>query len=307
MRNITPLYFLLIFSLAVMTGCSRPAANVHHSLPGHCDIYDMKQAACIDRDELVRRLRPYRVVFIGDQHDSQALHRSLAGLFDRLGRSGRHLLLANEWFTPGDDPVLGQYAGRTFEGNFTETVQWRRKAGYPFASYAPIYDAVRNAGGELYGINMDKMLQKEISDGNVTGMTPRQREFYDSLDMNLTAHRSIIIPSFDHCHGKKRAESSEECRQRMYRVQVAWDSYMAKQAAELAGKKLRGENDLLVVFAGAMHLAYGLGINARFARLSREPFVTILPVPEGESQADVGEADYLLFYPPKSREVGTQE
>ena len=304
MRNISPLYLLLLFSLAVITGCSHPSASVQHTLPAQCAIYDMKQAACIDRDELVRRLQPYRVVFVGDQHDSKALHLLQAGLFEQLGKSGRHLLLANEWFTPDDDPVLRQYAEQTFEGNFTKTVQWRRKAGYPFASYAPIYDAVRHAGGELYGINMDKVLQKEISENNASAMTRPQRSFYGSLDLNLTAHRSMFMPFFEHCHGKKRAESSETCRQRMYRVQVAWDSFMARQAAVLANKKLRTENDLLVVFAGTMHLAYGLGINARFARLSREPFVTILPVPEGEMRADVGEADYLLFYPEKSRKNG---
>lgn len=307
MRNISSLFFLFFFALLVLSGCSRPSASVRHTLPAHCDVYDMKQAACIDRTELVRRLQPYRVVFIGDQHDSEALHALLAGLLKQLGRSGRHLSLANEWFTPDDDPVLRQYAARTFEGNFTKTVDWKRKAGYPFASYAPIYDAVRDTGGELYGINMDKALQKEISDHNRSAMTQRQRDFYDGLDMNLTAHRSMFMPFFAHCHGRKDGETSEACTQRMYRVQVAWDSYMACQAAALAKEQLRAKNDLLIVFAGAMHLAYGIGINARFARLSREPFVTILPVPEGETLVDVGEADYLLFYPRKSQEDGKHE
>ena len=305
MHNFTTL--LSVSLLLLLSACSRPVTPPpQHALPQHCTVYDMKQAACIDAQELVRRLAPYRVVFIGDQHASEAMHRALAGLLVSLGEAGRHVLLANEWFTPADDAVLAAYTAGTFEGNFTEAVGWKQKAGYPFASYAPIYSGVKSAGGMLYGINLDKRFQKAVSDGNLTGISPAQRRFYEGLDLNLTAHRSLLSPFFSHCHAKHEGESEEACSQRMYRVQVAWDTYMAQQSADLAKTALNSGHDLLVVFAGAMHLAYGVGINARFARLSREPFVTILPVAEGTASADVGEADYLLFYTPKQPQRETK-
>jgi len=287
---------LILFAFLFFFGCSRTQPPLRHVFKPSCKIYDMKQARCIDEAELVRRLGAYRVVFVGDHHDSASMHRVLAKLIGDLSRSGRHVTLANEWFTPEDDALLARYAAGAFDGNFTEAVGWKKKAGYPFASYAPIYAAVRKGGGSLYGINMSKRLQKAISDNNDTNISTAQRRFAEGLDMNLTAHKAMLSPFFAHCHAEKRGESAEACTRRMYRVQVAWDSYMGKEAAKLA-KTLGTRSDMLIVFAGAMHLEYGLGINARFARLSREPFVTILPVPQGETHADVGEADYLLFYP----------
>lgn len=295
--------FSLLFSLCalvLMTACSRPSEPLQHTIPASCAVYDMKQAACISEAELVRRLEPYRVVFMGDYHTSETMHSAFAGLLSQLGQSGRHVMLANEWFTPADDSLLARYVDGTFDGNFTKAIGWQKKAGFPFASYEPIYRSVVARGGMLYGINLDKAFEKKISDANLSAMTAGERSFYEGLDLNLTAHRAMLEPFFSHCHARKAGEDDQSCMQRMYRVQVAWDTYMGEQSALLAKRLLTQERDLLVVFAGAMHLDYGIGINARFARRSREPFVTILPAPEGMRNIDVGEADYLLFFKPKA-------
>jgi len=296
-------YFSVLFPAVVLTfflGCSRPDAPLQHSLPQPCRLYDMKQAACISDASLVSRLAPYQVLFVGDHHASTAMHARFAELLTTLAGEERHLLLANEWFVPEDDALLARYAGGGFEGNFTEAVGWSAKAGYPFASYEPIYGSIRNAKGKLYGINMTKAFQKAVSDNNLTAMNDAQRTFFEQLDLNLSAHRSMLAPFFAHCHAKQTGEDAQQCRERMYRVQVAWDSYMGEQSARLAATALQTPYDLLVVFAGAFHMAYGLGVNARFARRSDRPYVTILPVPEGTAAADVGEADYLLFYTPEA-------
>lgn len=296
----------LIALLIFFAGCSRPDAAVQHTLPRSCTVYDMKQAACIDEAALVKRLSHYRVLFVGDHHAASEMHDAFAGLLSALGRGGRRILLANEWFTPKDNTLLSRYADGTFEGNFTEAIDWENKAGYPFESYAPVYESVKASGGALYGINMDKSFRKALSENNLSAFSDDQRAFYEALDMNLTPHRSLLAPFFAHCHAAKPGEDPQSCAERMYRVQVAWDTYMAQQSAELAAAQLHTAEDLLVVFAGAMHLAYGVGINARFARLGEEPFVTVLPVPEGTQSADVGEADFLLFYRGEPKQEGAE-
>jgi uncharacterized iron-regulated protein len=304
MQNFSVLF--LIAFLLYLTGCSRHDVPLEHTLPKPCAVYDMKQAACIDEEALVKRLSHYRVLFVGDHHAASAMHETFAKLLASLGSSGRRILLASEWFTPGDDALLSRYADGTLEGNFTQAVGWEKKAGYPFASYAPLYESVKAAGGALYGINMDKRFQKALSENNLSAFSGGQRAFYDGLDLNLTAHRALLAPFFARCHAMKSGEDTQSCSERMYRVQVAWDTYMAQSSAKLAGAELHTPGDLLVVFAGAMHLAYGVGINARFARLSDEPFVTALPVPEGTKSADVGEADFLLFYRREHQQEGAR-
>jgi len=282
--------------ILLLTGCTKSNLPLEHQLPSSCTIYDMKQARCIDDRELAKRLASYRVVFIGDHHGQSDLHQRVAKLISQLDRAGRHTSLANEWFIPEDNRLLKRYAEGSFGGDFPKAVGWKKKAGYAFDSYASIYNAIRKANGGLYGINLSRESRKLISDANRSVMTRGEKDFYDSLDLNLAAHRDMLAPFFSHCHSLRKGEDTTVCKERMYRVQVAWDSYMAKETAALSKRVLHSPSDLLMVFAGSMHFSYGLGINARFARLSREPFVTIEPVPIGTDKADVGEADFLLFY-----------
>ena len=289
---------LIPILLLLLTGCTEPNVPLEHQIPSSCTIYDMKQARCIDDREMVKRLAPYRVVFVGDHHAQTDLHQKLAKYITQLDRAGRHVSLANEWFIPEDNTLLKQYAKGSFKGDFPQAVGWKKKAGCAFDSYDLMYNAISKANGGLYGINLSRASRKRISDANRSVMTSKEKDFYDSLDLNVTAHRQMLAPFFSHCHSLRKGEDAASCSERMYRVQVAWDSYMAKESANLVNRVQHRRSDLLMVFAGAMHFSYGLGINTRFARLSREPFVTIKPVSAGTDIADVGEADFLLFYTP---------
>ncbi len=64
----------------------------------------------------------------------------------------------------------------------------------------------------------------------------------------------------------------------------------------LTHKVLATEKDKLIVFAGSMYLTYGLGINMRFARMTNEPFVTILPQKNSVSEIPTGYSDFLFLY-----------
>jgi len=146
---------------------------------------------------------------------------------------------------------------------------------------------------------MDKKFKTMVSDNNISGMNGEQKQFYSSLDLNVTAHKQLLAPFFSHCHRTRKGEDAKACMARMYRVQVAWDSMMGQESAKLAASLQKDEK--LIVFIGAMHLESKLGANLRFARQSREPFITILPYPKDvkvESIVDVelGSSDMLYLY-----------
>ena len=94
----------------------------------------------------------------------------------------------------------------------------------------------------------------------------------------------------------KKGETQTDCATRMKRVQVAWDTKMAEESAKLASTVLIDRNDKLLIFVGSMHLAYNLGVNMRFQRLSNQPNLTLLPQPKSERKIRHGVADYLFFY-----------
>ena len=295
-------HFVLGATLLMLGGCARPPEVPKHRSdcpPG--GVYSMQRAQCIDNTTLLQMLEPYPVVFIGDLHDNLELHRFVAGLIDALHGAGYRVHLANEWFTPADDALLEEYAaGGIKDADFVEKIGWKEKAGYDFELFSPIYHAVQRDGGGLYGINLDREFRQKISDANVTAMTPEERRFYEGLDMNVSAHRQMLAPYLDHC---AHAANRSMCSERMYRVQVAWDAMMARESARLVRKVLTDEKQKLLVFAGAFHFAYGLGINMRFARELNLPPMTLLPVARNLAEGyPVGAAELLYLYDAEAAE-----
>ena len=288
--------FIIFF---VLTGCSKQPEPLVHTLECEEEFYSLKSAECMDIEEFADQLEHYPVIFIGDHHDSDEVHLKVAAIIKYLHREGYRLSVANEWFTPEDRELLRAYtASEIDDDNLTAKVKWKKRVGYEFESFTPIYHAAKETNSTLYGINMQKEERKKISDRNVSAMHPATLRLYEQLDTNISAHRQMLSPFFSHCHAPKKGESDAECIERMYRVQVAWDSAMGENSAALAQEVLKGKKDKLIVFIGAYHLAYGLGANLRFARHSTLPFVTLLPVMKSVPSVEVGEADYLFIYEP---------
>ena len=289
--------FMLAVTLLLLGGCGkRPEPLTHHTDCQAGSIYAMNRAECIDPAMLLDMLEPYPVLFLGDHHKSEALHAFAASLIEGLSRRGYRVHLANEWFSPADNALLDTYAsGAIDDGNFTKKVEWKTKAGYDFDLFAPIYHAVREGGGKLYGVNLSKAARKKISDANLTGMDEAELAFYRSLDLNVSAHRQMVAPFMKHC---TQQSDTRNCEERMYRVQVAWDSKMGQESARLAQRVLTTPREKLIVFVGAMHLNRDLGVNMRFSRLSYLPHVTILPALHTSMGYLHGTADFLYLLDP---------
>jgi uncharacterized iron-regulated protein len=286
----------LFLIIALFTGCEKELQAPQHKKTCS-EVYDLKREQCDTLESLVTKLEPYSVVFIGDHHDSKNLHVKIANIIKSLQKRGFHIHLANEWFTPKDNKLLERYTQNIVdEASFLKAVKWKKKAAYTFDSFLPIYKAIEEGNGTLYGINLSKTERKMISEQNLSAMTPEFRSFYDELDLNVSAHRQLLAPFFEHCHRMKKGEDTLTCKERMYRVQVAWDSKMAQESVRLAKKVLKTPKDKLIIFAGAFHLTSHLGIDMRFSRESNLLHVSLLPYPKPQEPIDIGYSDFVIFY-----------
>ena len=283
-----------------MTGCgSKKPTPITFQIPTSCTYYSLQSAECLDKAAFIERVAPYKVIFVGDHHHSLNAHKVVIALINGLSKHGYKVDLANEWFSPQDNALLEQYVQGKLDSNTSKALGWKKRAGYDFNLSEPIFNAVIKENGKLYGINMDKAFRKKISDYNLTGMTNKEEEFTTTLDLNVSVHKQLLAPFFSHCHKTREGENTQKCMERMYRVQVAWDSMMGQESVKLA-KKLK-DNERLIVFVGAMHLESKLGVNLRFARESNLPTLTVLPFPKDshrEKQIDVnlGSSDMVYLY-----------
>lgn len=293
---------LAFFAFFLFCGCQQKQPALSHPLSPDCGYYSLKTAQCLTQEKLLQKLEPYPIIFIGDHHSEDDLHNNIATLINALSQRGYTIHLANEWFTPDDAKTLNAFTHNDInETEFLEQIHWKTPyRSYPYASFRPIYEAVKNNQGYLHGINLSKPEQRRLSDQNLSGMSADERSFASSLDLEVAPHKQLVMPYMSHCHAPKKDESLQACTQRMYRVQVAWDSKMALESHKLA--KALVPNEKLIIFAGSMHVENSLGIPLRFARLSDLPAVTIIPVDRNTEEVTNGLGDYLLFYDEKERD-----
>ncbi len=291
------LYLFFIFTIFLFTGCTNK--NLTYNLKKKEGIYSVKQAKYIDIQKLAKELKYYPVIFVGDHHNNKKTHKFFEALLKELDKNGYTLYLANEWFTPEHNQLLKDYTdGKLDSIRLKERRHWDKFTKYKWEYVEPLYETVKKNGGELFGMNISKESRKKISLKQFDKMDEEEKSFFNSLDLNVTAHRQLISPFLKHCN-KMPSKSSEKCEERMYRVQVTWDTYMAQNVAKIAKKVIKTPQDKLLVFAGAMHMEQNLGIPLRFARLSNLPFVTISneKIPKDKNlEIDINKADVVYIY-----------
>ncbi len=285
------------FILFFMVGCANKATqDIAIDVSCSSNYFSIKAVACLEQDQLIQKLEPYQVIFIGDHHTSKKLHKSVSSLIDKLSQKGYKIHLASEWFVPSDNNLLAEYSlGRLSDAQFEKEIKWKDRMRLSFSLFSPIYRSVIRNKGQIYGINMTKEDRQRIGTQNIFSMSGYAADFYKKLDLDTKIHKDIIGQFLD-CHAPKKGENEEQCLKRMYLIQVAWDSIMAQNSSLIANNVLTTKRDKLLVFVGSMHLAFGVGINMRFARINNKPFVTILPLHKTSTKIPLGFGDYLLLY-----------
>lgn len=287
-------YLFLISLLFLLGGCATPKSIKHKtSLSLTKRIYSLKEGRIISKARLIEVLSAYPVIFIGDLHNNEKMHQFTAELIATLGKEYT-LHLANEWFTPMDNETLAQFVNKKLnEKEFLNVINWKKNIGYQYKSFKPIYQNLKEVEGKMYGINLSRDERKKISLIKIDDMDAKEKLFYKNIDLNTSIHKQFISSFLSDCHAPLKNEEKQECLERMYRVQVAWDEKMGKESAILAKKVIQGKKDKLIVFVGAMHLEFGLGVNMRFARNSTLPYVTVLP--GFEKNIELGKADFIYY------------
>jgi len=267
---------ILMITAFLFTACTtKNSAFLTHDLEKKEGIYSIKQAKSINMQELVKEVEHYPVIFVGDHHNTQKTHKFFENFINELAKKGYKLSLVNEWFTPEQNAILKDYTNNKFDTQILkEKVNWDKFSKFKWEYVAILYEAIKKNGGRLYGMNIQKESREKISLKQFDKMSKEERAFYDSLDLSVTAHKQLVSPYLEHCKSMKSI-STEPCLNRMYRVQVAWDTYMAQNIAKLSKELIKSKKDKLLVFVGALHTEQNVGIPLRFARLSNLPFISI--------------------------------
>ncbi len=289
---------LILCTSLFFMACSQKPEILTHDLPKKEMIYSIKQAKQIDINELIKQIESYQIVFVGDHHNTQKTHKFFEDILKETSKKGFNISVANEWFYPNEDKLLKDYTdGKIDSKELKQKKDWEKFTKFKWEYVEGVYETVKKSGGKLYGMNIPKKDREKVSQRKFDEMSKEEKAFYDNLDLNVTAHKQLVMPYLSHCKDKDGAK--EPCEQRMYRVQVTWDTYMAQSVNEIAKEVLKTPKDKLFVFVGAFHIENGVGIPLRFARLNNTPYTIISNERVGEDeflQIDNSKADIVYIY-----------
>jgi len=277
MRHSTfPLLYVSL--LALLAGCAAQGTHVNVESPykdpatlQKGQILHLATGEILSELQLLEYLCSYRIIYVGETHDSLDDHAVQSTIFKGLHkRSPENLVLGLEMLPRDKQADLDAFIrGEMDEDGFRRL--WTLHWGHTFPYYEEILRYAREHGIKVLALNTTDDLKKAVREKLVEEIEPDLADRLPEMDLNDPHHRAAIEAIFEAHHmGPQDTEA-------FYRVQVLWDEAMAQTAAEYL-ETPEGQGKQLVVLAGGHHVRYGYGVPRRLFRRVPVPFVIVLPL-----------------------------
>jgi len=238
--------------------------------------------------EMVEEISSARAIFIGEQHDKPAHHKTQLDVIKALYGKGYPLAIGLEMFRKEDQDVLDAWvSGRMPEEDFVPIFveNW----GYGWDLYRDIFLFAREKKISLVGLNIPLEITRKVGQTGFLSLTDEERK---QLPPGITCEldqrymdQLIQVFRFKVTHGRSFDYFCE--------AQVLWDQAMAWYLSQYMHDN---PDRTVVVLAGSIH-AWKFGIPRQWQRYTSEEqkvIMTDLPVPR--DQINVDEADYLVLH-----------
>ena len=211
--------------------------------------------------ELLSELETNRVIFVGETHDRYDHHLNQLAVICGLRQRGVDLAVGLEFFQAPFQRFLDQYvAGEVEEKEFLKKTEYYQRWKYDYRLYRDILAYARENAIPLVALNAPTELVARVSKRGIVGLTPEERtRLSHDLAPPGPAYVDRLRSVFE-MHGNMSAERFR----RFVDVQLLWDEYMARVAADYL-KEQPGKT--LVILAGSGHVAYLDAIPGRLSRM----------------------------------------
>ncbi|MEF8822893.1 MAG: ChaN family lipoprotein [Desulfohalobiaceae bacterium] len=248
----------------------------------------------LSRGEFLGTARGAEYILIGETHDNACDHRVQARLIRWMAKNGTQPAVGLEMVPADAQSALD----RLNTGNLTleelpEALNWEETWGHPFSGYKPVFQAARQEGLPLYGLNIspedldairDKGRQALRQGERPRRYIPPSEEEKNVLDRAYERHEQL--PSL-----KNQTERLD--RERFFLIQAVWDSSMAAAAVRVHSQTGRR----MIILAGQGHIEHGRGIPRRLRILDASAHILTVSAWRGLEQPDPEQSDLLFSCP----------
>jgi aminopeptidase N len=292
MRWISLVGLIALIAVAGCVGATRPepktAESIVRAQEAPLKLVDATTGSEISLERLVAEMRSKRVVYVGERHDRPDDHAVQYSLLRRLYGEDSSLAIGMEMFqVPFQAPLDQWSAGQIDETVLRRETEYDKRWGFDFSMYRPMLEYARSRGLEVVALNTPQEVAFAVAKSGVAELPDDVAATLPELDLDEPAHRALFDAEFD-----AREHDAGDGIERYYEAQVVWDETMGARVAETLGRPHAPTR--MIVFAGRVHVAQGLGIPERGARRGAKPYLVIMPVTEKELKAE-------LKLPPEQR------
>ncbi|MFO0697491.1 MAG: ChaN family lipoprotein [Polyangiales bacterium] len=252
-----PLFLPLV--LCVLAACHGPGRGPRHAEAARPTLLDARTFAEVDLHALAADCATVEVTYVGERHEVGADHAFEHELAEALFAERSSLAIGLEMFQRPAQPHLDDFvAGRIDEATMLERTDYEARWGHDYAGYRPVLELARANGLPLVALNARTEVSRAVARGGLDSLAPELRAEVPELDLGNAAHRAFVEEAL-----RGHPGLTEEAIGRYYAAQVVWDETMGDTVATYVAQH---PDRTLLVLAGAMHVAEGLGIPRTAAR-----------------------------------------
>jgi len=263
-------------------------SQAHH----RSQILDLASGEALSFSDLIGRLESFDVIFVGEVHTHAEHHLIQAQILQSLITRDPNLWIGVEFFQRDQQELLDRYlSGDMEEGDFLETIQWKKTWGYPYHLYRPLFLTARREGVPVLALNAPRDTVRKVAREGLAALDEEERSGISrEMDLNHEAHRAYVREVYErHGHGNLKAFEW------FYEAQVVWDETMAET---IAGA-VREHGKKMIVFLGNGHMTNKFGVPDRTRRRVPVSSATVVPYPLRETiTLEKGMADYVWLTGP---------
>ncbi len=268
----------------------------------HC-VTDTRSGEILAPSQLIDRLANTRLLLMGEDHADPESHRAQRRLIELLHRSGRPVLIGLEMLPKSEQAHLERWTGGGLtEDAFVEASGWRRHWGHSWEHYRDVFLYARDNGLRMYALNAPREVIAAVRTIGFEALTPEQRRYLPpSVNTDNDEHRRMIRAALS-AHDEVHRSSSSLDEEGLFRAQATWDAVLGWNAVE-ALQRAGDPEAIMVLLTGAVHVAYGLGIERQIAPHFDGEIRSLITVPvrtpQGEPVEEVSAAyaDYVWAVP----------
>jgi uncharacterized iron-regulated protein len=225
--------------------------------------------ADLTQQQIIERILPVRVVYLGEIHDSEADRVAKANIIRSLhrqrGRANNSIAIGMEMFQRPFQQTVDLYlAGKISETDFLDRSEYQKRWGFDWKYYVDVVRFAKKNRIPIIALNAPTEVTRKVAKQGIESLTPTDKQYIPPLseiDRSNIAYRDRLFASYQ--QHKATAQLNSKTFDRFYTAQLLWDETMAESIANFA---IANPNRQIVVIAGQAHIAYGEGIPDRVRR-----------------------------------------